>query len=147
MIDARKVQIMTRLAIFEQREEEQALQITKYERLDYVRIQLLKMILSVTVGYGILVMFLGFYHLEYILEHITTGEVNDWIWIGVAVYVGLLLFYGVIGLIAYHIRYRRARRRVKEYDRMLHTLRKYYRKKEQEMEKKKGRVVRRQPKR
>ena len=146
MIDAKKVQIMTRLAVFEQREEAQALQITKYERLDFVRIQLLKMILSVTAGYGILVMFLGFYHLEYILEHIATGELTDWIWRGVAGYVGLLIFYALIGVVAYHIRYRRARRRVKEYDRMLHTLRKYYRKKEQEMEQK-GRVVRRQPRR
>lgn len=146
MIDAKKVQIMTRLAVFEQREEAQALQITKYERLDFVRIQLLKMILSVTAGYGILVMFLGFYHLEYILEHIATGELTDWIWRGVAVYVGLLIFYALIGVVAYHIRYRRARRRVKEYDRMLHALRKYYRRKEQELEQK-GRVVRRQPKR
>lgn len=146
MIDAKKVQIMTRLAVFEQREEAQALQITKYERLDFVRIQLLKMILSVTTGYGILVMFLGFYHLEYILEHIATGELTDWIWRGVAVYVGLLIFYALIGVVAYHIRYRRARRRVKEYDRMLHALRKYYRRKEQELEQK-GRVVRRQPKR
>ena len=146
MIDAKKVQIMTRLAVFEQREEAQALQITKYERLDFVRIQLLKMILSVTTGYGILVMFLGFYHLEYILEHIATGELTDWIWRGVAGYVGLLIFYALIGVVAYHIRYRRARRRVKEYDRMLHALRKYYRRKEQELEQK-GRVVRRQPKR
>lgn len=146
MIDAKKVQIMTRLAVFEQREEAQALQITKYERLDFVRIQLLKMILSVTAGYGILVMFLGFYHLEYILEHIATGELTDWIWRGVAGYVGLLIFYALIGVVAYHIRYRRARRRVKEYDRMLHALRKYYRRKEQELEQK-GRVVRRQPKR
>lgn len=146
MIDAKKVQIMTRLAVFEQREEAQALQITKYERLDFVRIQLLKMILSVTAGYGILVMFLGFYHLEYILEHIATGELTDWIWRGVAVYVGLLIFYALIGVVAYHIRYRRARRRVKEYDRMLHALRKYYRRKEQELEQK-GRVVRRQSKR
>lgn len=146
MIDAKKVQIMTRLAVFEQREEAQALQITKYERLDFVRIQLLKMILSVTTGYGILVMFLGFYHLEYILEHIATGELTDWIWRGVAVYVGLLIFYALIGVVAYHIRYRRARRRVKEYDRMLHALRKYYRRKEQELEQK-GRVVRRQSKR
>lgn len=146
MIDAKKVQIMTRLAVFEQREEAQALQITKYERLDFVRIQLLKMILSVTAGYGILVMFLGFYHLEYILEHIATGELTDWIWRGVAGYVGLLIFYALIGVVAYHIRYRRARRRVKEYDRMLHALRKYYRRKEQELEQK-GRVVRRQSKR
>ena len=146
MIDAKKVQIMTRLAVFEQREEAQALQITKYERLDFVRIQLLKMILSVTAGYGILVMFLGFYHLEYILEHIATGELTDWIWRGVAVYVGLLIFYALIGVVAYHIRYRRARRRVKEYDRMLHALRKYYRKQEQDLQQK-GRVVSGQRKR
>lgn len=146
MIDVKKVQIMTQLAVFEQREEEQAMEIARFERLDYVRIQLLKMLLSVTAGYGILVMFLGFYHLEYIVEHLTTGEWKSWLWTGVVGYVGMLLFYGLIGIVAYHIRYRRARRKVKEYDRLLHALRKYYRKKEQEMEKK-GRAVRRQPKR
>lgn len=144
MVDPKKVQIMTKLAVFEKREAEQALLITKYERLDYVRIQLLKMIISVTIGYLILLGVIAVYQLEYILEHITTNEVSVWIKDSLIGYVGLLIFYTLIGIVAYHVRYRRARRKVKEYDRGLHSLRKYYRRQEQEMEQK-GRVVHRQP--
>lgn len=146
MIDAKKVQIMTKMAAFEKREEEGALKITRYERLDYVRVEVLKMFLCVSVGYLILLGMLAVYHMEYLLEQAVEIEFSPLLGRIAAGYVGLLLVYGVIGIAAYHVRHKRARRLVKEYDRRLHTLRKYYRKQEQDLQEK-GRVVRGQRKR
>lgn len=145
MIDPKKVQIMTKMAVFEKREEEDALKITKYERLDYVRIEVLKMFLCVSVGYVILLGMLAVYHMEELLEQAAVMDFSFWIGRIAAGYVGLLLVYGTIGIVAYYVRHKRARRVVKEYDRRLHILRKYYRKQEQDLQQK-GRVVRGQRK-
>ncbi len=146
MIDAKKVQIMTKMAAFEKREEEGALKITKYERLDYVRIEVLKTFLCVSVGYLILLGMLAVYHMEYLLKQAATMDFASLIEKIIIGYVGILVVYGIIGIVAYYIRHKRARRFVKEYDRRLHALRKYYRKQEQDLQQK-GRVVRGQRKR
>lgn len=146
MIDAKKVQIMTKMAVFEKREEEGALNITKYERLDYVRIEVLKMLLCVSVGYLILLGMLAVYHVEYLIEQVATMNFSSILWKIFVGYIGVIIVYGVIGIIAYYIRHKRARRLVKEYDRRLHALRKYYRKQEQDLQQK-GRVVSGQRKR
>lgn len=140
MIDAKKVQIMTRIAAFEKREEEGALKITKYERLDYVRMEILKTFLCVSVGYLILLGMLAVYHIEYLLEQAAVLDVSSLVGRIAVGYVGILLVYGVIGIVAYYVRHKRARRLVKEYDRRLHVLRKYYRKQEEDLQEK-GRVV------
>lgn len=141
MIDAKKVQIMTKMAAFEKREEEGALKITRYERLDYVRMEILKMFLCVSVGYLILLGMLAIYHMEDLLEQAVTMEFSSLIGRIVTGYVGILVVYSVIGGVAYYVRHKRARRFVKEYDRRLHMLRKYYRKQEQDLQQK-GRVAR-----
>lgn len=140
MIDAKKIQIMTKMAAFEKREEEGALKITKYERLDYVRMEILKMFLCVSVGYLILLGMLAVYHLEYLLEQAAELDVSSLVGRIAVGYVGILFVYGVIGIAAYYVRHKRARRLVKEYDRRLHALRQYYRKQEQDLQEK-GRVV------
>lgn len=146
MVDAKKIQIMTKMAAFEKREEEGALKITKYERVDYVRMEILKMFLCVSVGYLILLGMLAVYHLEYLLEQAAELDVSSLVGRIAAGYVGILFLYGVIGIAAYYVRHKRARRLVKEYDRRLHALRQYYRKQEQDLQEK-GRVVRGQRKR
>lgn len=146
MIDPKKVQIMTKMAVFEKREEEGALKITKYGRLDYVRMEVLKTLLRVSVGYGIFLGVLAVYHMEFLIEQVAIMEFSFLIKKILMGYVGILIAYGAIGIVVYYMRHKKARRMVKEYDRRLHALRKYYRKQEQELQQK-GRVVSGQRKR
>lgn len=94
MIDAKKVQIMTKMAVFEKREEEGALNITKYERLDYVRIEVLKMLLCVSVGYLILLGMLAVYHVEYLIEQVATMNFSSILWKILVGYIGVIIVYG-----------------------------------------------------
>ena len=50
MLNNRKVRLMTRLAIYEQTEGKEDVRISKYFRTDYVRLNVLKSIVAVTVG-------------------------------------------------------------------------------------------------
>lgn len=137
---------MTKMAVFEKREEEGALKITKYGRLDYVRMEVLKTLLRVSVGYGIFLGVLAVYHMEFLIEQVAIMEFSFLIKKILMGYVGILIAYGAIGIVVYYMRHKKARRMVKEYDRRLHALRKYYRKQEQELQQK-GRVVSGQRKR
>ena len=67
MVDVQKVKVMAQLAAFEQRESDRALKIVKCYRRDYVCMELLKSFLCITVGYGLLLLFLGVYQMEYLI--------------------------------------------------------------------------------
>ncbi|MBQ3782282.1 MAG: hypothetical protein II838_02410 [Lachnospiraceae bacterium] len=128
MIDAKKVQMMTKLAMFEKKEEQQALQIVEYSRWNYVSMELLKTFVCVTVGYVLLVGLLIFGKMDYYLEHIFTKEFEHFLHKAVVWYIVVIVFYFLVGGIAYYVRYRRAKKKVIVYDRLLSQLRSYNRK-------------------
>ena len=72
MIEPKKVQLMTKLGMFEKTEERVSLQIVKYNKFDYIRFQLLKMIVSITIGILMILGIYVFYHSEYFLNHFTS---------------------------------------------------------------------------
>lgn len=127
MVDIEKVRIMTKLAVFEQAEEENALKITQYYQGDYVRCQLLKTLVCVTIGYICLCGLGMLYQLEYLIENATTLNYPQLIKQVAGGYFILLLFYGIGVTGGYIHRYHKAKKRTKGYDRNLHTLRQLYR--------------------
>lgn len=129
MMDAKKVHMMTKLALFEKKETRHALKIARYQERDYVRMQMWKMLVSVTVGYLCILILLAISQAEYLMNNATTLDYKEMFEIGIVVYIGVCLVYLILGLIYYLHNYRMARKHVKEYDRLLHRLRGYYRKK------------------
>lgn len=127
MVDLEKVRIMTKLAAFEQAEEKDAMKITGYYQGDYVRGELLKTLACVTVAYVCLCLLGGFYQLEYLIEHATKINYSALIGKLVGGYLILLLFYGIGVSLGYIHRYHKAKKKVKGYDKNLHELRQFYR--------------------
>lgn len=129
MIDLEKVRVMTKLAAFEQAEEEDALKITGYYQGDYVRGELLRTFVCVTVGYLCLCLLAGFYQIEYLVENVTKLDYPALFGKLTGGYIILLLLYGIGVSLAYIHRYHQAKKKVKGYDRNLHELRQFYRRK------------------
>ena len=50
MLNEEKIRIMTRAAIYEQGKGEEDIKITSYSRSDYIRYNMLKTLIGVTVG-------------------------------------------------------------------------------------------------
>lgn len=127
MVEPKKVQLMTRLAMMEASETKDALKIVRYSKFDYVRLQLLKTIISITIG---LIMILAVYaccQSEYLLNNIASMDYKS---IGIKllmIYILLIIFCMIAGSFAYSKKYTKAKRKIKKYDYMLHELRKYYR--------------------
>ena len=68
MLNNRKVRLMTRLAMYEQEEGKEDIRLSKYFQTDYVRLQMLRTIVSVTLGYLLVLVILLVYHSEYLIR-------------------------------------------------------------------------------
>lgn len=126
MIDLKKVQMMTMLAAFE-KNEQKALSIVKYECWDYVRMQLWKLLLSLSMAYVLFMGLVGIWQIDGIMECMTTLEFDGMLRGVLWGYMVFLLVGALFGGIAYYRQYRKAKKKVKDYDRLLHFLRRHYR--------------------
>ncbi len=133
MLNNRKVRLMTRLAMYEQNEGKEDVRISKYFRTDYVRLNVLKSIVAVTVGYLLVLLLLVVYHSEYLIREAVTLDYQGIISRYVGIYVIILTVYGAFGMIGYMIKYRSSRKKLAKYFRMLRRLRTLYREEDGEL--------------
>ena len=132
MLNNRKVRLMTRLAIYEQTEGKEDVRISKYFRTDYVRLNVLKSIVAVTVGYLLILLLLIVYHSEYLIREAVTLDYRGMVSRYAGIYIIILTVYGALGMIGYMIKYRASRKKLAKYFRMLRRLRSIYREEEGE---------------
>ena len=127
MLNNRKVRLMTRLAMYEQTEGKEDVRLSKYFRTDYVRLNVLKTVVAVTIGYLLFLLLLIVYHSEYLIREAVTLDYQGMILRYVGVYVIILTIYCALAMIGYMIKYRKSRKKLAKYFRMLRRLRSLYR--------------------
>lgn len=133
MLNNRKVRLMTRLAIYEQTEGKEDVKLSKYFQTDYVRLNVLKSIVAVTVGYLLILLLLVVYHSEYLIREAVTLDYQGMITRYAGIYIIILTVYGAVGMIGYMIKYRASRKKLAKYFRMLRRLRSLYREEDGEL--------------
>jgi len=133
MLNNRKVRLMTRLAMYEQTEGKEDVRLSKYFRTDYVRLNVLKTVVSVTIGYLLVLLILVVYHSEYLIREAVTLDYRGMILQYVGIYVILLAVYCASATIGYMIKYRKSRKKLAKYFRMLRRLRSMYREEDGEL--------------
>lgn len=126
MLNNRKVRLMTRLAMYEQSEGREDVRLSKYFRSDYVRLQTLKTVVSVTTGYLLVLLILVVYHSEYLIRDAVILDYRGLLVKYAGIYVALLAVYCAFGTIGYMIKYRTSRKKLAKYFRMLRRLRSIY---------------------
>lgn len=126
MVNMRKVRLMTKLAIYEKKEGKEDIRLGKFFRRDYVRLKNLQNIVTVTIGYLLILGMIGAYRMEYLISE----AVNlDYIGIGklvLGVYVIIITIYVMISLVGYGLYYDYSRKKLSKYFRMLRLLRSIY---------------------
>lgn len=126
MLNEKKIRLMTKLALFEEKEGKEELKLDRYYRIDYIRYQVLKSIVCLTVGYLLILMLILLYQSEHILD---TLPLLDYKTIGIYVliiYLFLVVFYSFITGIVSYFRYDRARKKMRSYKKNLKALRLFY---------------------
>ena len=122
----RKVRLMTKLAIYEKKEGKEDIRLGKFFRRDYVRLKLLQNIVTVTIGYLLVLGMIGAYRMEYLIKE----AVNlDYIGMGkliLGVYIIVITVYIMASLVGYGLYYDYSRKKLAKYFRMLRLLRSMY---------------------
>lgn len=125
MLNNEKINIMSRLALYEQKEKED-ISMSKYYKTDYIRLQILKTIVSVTVGYFLIILMIGIYKTEYIISHAVS---LDYVEIGkiiLGTYILVLFVYTIITILVCSHKYDKSRRRLSKYYKYLKRLDRIY---------------------
>lgn len=126
MVNMRKVRLMTKLAIYEKKEGKEDIRLGKFFRRDYVRLKLLQNIVTVTIGYLLVLGMIGAYRMEYLIKE----AVNlDYIGMGkliLGVYIIVITVYIMASLVGYGLYYDYSRKKLAKYFRMLRLLRTMY---------------------
>ncbi len=133
MLIKEKIRAMTGMAIFESSEGgKEALRTNGFFRLDFIRWEILKTIVSVTIGYGLLIALAVLYHLEYIVKNATKLDYKRIGLKALAIYLILLIVYTVFTLLTASYRYVKNGKKISGYSRYLKVLRKIYRESDKE---------------
>ena len=127
MLNSRKVRLMSRLSMYEKKEGKKDIRLSKYYKTDFVRLNIIKTIISVTFAYILILALVGIYKSEYLIANAVT---LDYKMIGMRVlgiYIVLMIVYIIGTLIGYSAVYNKSRSKIARYYRMLGRLRQMYR--------------------
>lgn len=130
MIDKRKVRLMSRAAIYEKRYGEEDIRITGYYQKDYSSLNTWVTLIWVTAGFLLTAGLVFLAGGEQLLEGITLVKLLLLAAVTLAVYLALLIIYGIGAGSFYKKKHIRAKQRMKKYMRDLSRLEKMNRKKE-----------------
>jgi len=117
---------MTYLAKEEKSENAEDFRIMNFYKYDYIRYNLLKNFLSVTVGYVILLGLVALYKAEYLIANVVSLDYKAIAIVVIGVYVLLLILYSVVTVWTCTAQYEKSKKHVTRFYKMLEILRKFY---------------------
>lgn len=132
MINEEKVKLMTKAAIFEQKEKKKSLQTTSFFQYDYISLELIKGWFFSSVVYVILAAFWVVCNMEELLDNLHKMDLKAFGMKAVLAYVAVVLIYLCILYVLYSYRYFMAKRRVNTYTHMLNSISNIYKGEEKE---------------
>lgn len=126
MLNFKKIRLMTKLAVYEKKDGKDDIHLSKYYKTDYVRFQVLKSIITATIGYGLIIALIVFYRMEYLIKN---AVVLDYKLLGTYVlgfYLMTITIYGLGAFILYSMKYDASRKKLSRYFKLLKRLEKIY---------------------
>lgn len=127
MLNKRKIRLMFKLADYEKDEGKNDIKLSRYYKNDYVRVNILKTAVSVTVGYLFVLLLAAFYKSEYLIANAVNLDYKNIGTIVLGVYIMFMTVYITGALVGYSLYYDYSRRKLSRYFNMLKRLKKIYR--------------------
>lgn len=122
MVREENVKLMSKLAIYEKHEGKQDIALSGYYKSDYVRMNILKAMVSATIAFLIVAMVIVLYKLDYLLANVFKLDYEK-LGIGIMlIYIVWLLIYWIAARVLYAWRYEKARPNIIEYNHNLKKL-------------------------
>lgn len=132
MLSEQRIRQMIRLANYENGAGKQDLHLVSYYKTDYIRFEILKTILGISLAFFIILFGVGTYNIEYLINNAVS---LNYVGVGTAVlviYILLVVLFCAITVAISAVRYDEAKKRVKKYYNSLNLLVKTYQDEEKE---------------
>lgn len=126
MLNNKKIRLMTKLAIFETKDGKEDIRLSKYYKTDYVRLQVLKSIVSTTVGYLLILALIFLYKSEYIIKNAVSLDYKTLGSYILGIYIILITIYGLGSLAWYSFKYEASRKKLTRYFKLLKRMKNIY---------------------
>jgi hypothetical protein len=126
MLNNNKIRLMTKLALYENKEGKEDIRLSKYYKTDYVRYQAIKSIISATFGYALILALIFLYKSEYIIKNAVGLDYKIIGTYVLAFYIIVVAIYGLGSIVGYSIKYDISRKKLGRYFKLLKRLNKIY---------------------
>lgn len=126
MLSEKKIKWMIRLSDYEQNQGRIDLERTKYFKIDYIRHEILKTLVSVTGAVFLVLLMTGMYHMEYIITNALEIDYAGMARYFLVIYFLLLCLFSLVTVSISSVRYEVSKNRVKEYYSTLQELISFY---------------------
>ncbi len=126
MLNNDKIRLMTKLAIYENKEGKEDIRLSKYYKTDYVRYHTIKSLITASLGYALILVLIFLYKSEYIIREAITMDYKT---IGMYIlgfYIMIIAVYGLGSVVGYSIKYDKSRKKLGRYYKLLRRLSKIY---------------------
>ncbi len=124
MIHSKKVRLMTQCAIYQKHDGAEDLKVAKFFRADYIRLEVVKTILGVTLGYLIILGMIIVYHLEFLIANALNLDYKMLGMRALGYYILILAVYIVFAAGRFSYLYLKSHKRLGRYYKMLGRIRK-----------------------
>lgn len=122
MLNEEKIRIMTRAAIYEKGKGREDIKINTYGGSDYVRFNILKTLIGVTIGAVLIFGLYVVYNMEYFMANMMKLDLMKLGRELLVIYLIFLAVYTAVSIIVYQRRYAAARKRLKFYNEELEII-------------------------
>lgn len=126
MVNKEKTALMTKLALYENIEGKEDIKLGRYYKGDYVRFQVLKTVVAVTIGYLLLVLLVLIYNSEYLIANAVKLDYATMLRAAIGFYAATLTVFIAGAVVGYSLKYTLSRKKLAVYFRMLRRLRIFY---------------------
>lgn len=122
MLNEEKIRIMTRAAIYENGKGKEDIKINTYGGSDYVRFNILKTLIGVTVGVVLIFGLYAVYNMDYFMANMMKLDLLKLGRTLLVIYLIILAVYTAVSIIVYQRRYAAAGKRLKFYNEELEMI-------------------------
>jgi hypothetical protein len=132
MVNEERLGLMIRMAKQDTPQQRKALKIANYYRNDYIALAMIGKFIQMTIGYVILLMFVGLASMDFLMDNL--GRINYRI-LGAEVIIGYIPFVGIylgITYIVWSVRYHNAKKTKRIYEENIRKIDKIYQREDRE---------------
>ncbi|HHT57562.1 hypothetical protein [Herbinix luporum] len=126
MLNFKKIRLMTKLAVYENKEGKEDIYLSKYYKQDYVRLQVIKSIISATIGYILIITMIGFYRMEHLIKKAVSLQYKTIGGYILGFYIIIITIYGLGSYLGYSMKYDASRKKLARYFKLLKRMEKIY---------------------